>query len=309
MTRDFLAYWKPETASNNISCGDGLLAHSASNQYGRLVVGDTVWIVTVRDGDLYLLGRILVAQLMDREEAARVLRSQNLWDAKYHICCKHGTAQALKEIFVSHLAADLRFETRNGNNHLDLKKGKVNPQQLQTMRLLDPSVVGLLKDALGNQSDLKKPNKVIRKETPKPTEPSRKAKSMNANPGNVLTALKRIQTAAKKHSAELVLARYRHDDTDDPLNGLCYVLSECMHHLFPALLKPYCISWGGGGTHWFLRYPDGQVLDAIAENGQECCEPEDYGSARRVPFRTKRPSKRAVRLYAWAGYTDPTENN
>lgn len=52
MSQDLLSYWKPETADVSLR-GDYSLDHSASNQYWRVNVGDTVWIVTVRDGELF----------------------------------------------------------------------------------------------------------------------------------------------------------------------------------------------------------------------------------------------------------------
>lgn len=304
MPNDLLSYWKPATASNNIGRGNGLLEHSASNQYGRLSVGDTVWIVTVRNGNLYLLGRILVFQVMSKEEATRLIGSRNLWDAKYHIRCKPGTAQSIKEIPISHLATRLRFISLNGNLRLNLTQGKVNPQQLQTLRVLDPSIVALLKAAVEKDTSSRMPRKPLRRTAPKHAESSHKEKPLNAKPGNILVVLRQLQTAAKNNFESLIKQQYESVDRSEvDLNGLCYVLSECMHHLFPEL-KSYRIGWGDGTSHWFLRYPNGLILDVISENG-ECCDPDEYEGAKPRPFLTSWPSKRAVQLFALAGITNP----
>jgi hypothetical protein len=115
-------------------------------------------------------------------------------------------------------------------------------------------------------------------------------------------ALQRLQKAGRQ-SDDLLKAQYRDSDRSRiPLNGLCYVLSECMYHIFPGAFQPYRISWGGGDTHWFLRTDDGRVLDTIADRGAECFDAEDYESARRVAFFTKEPSKRARKLLQRAGF-------
>ena len=66
MARDFLAYWKPSTLEAELRIG-GLLNHAASNQYRRVDAGDTVWLVSVLDGRLRLIGRIIVGQVVDTD--------------------------------------------------------------------------------------------------------------------------------------------------------------------------------------------------------------------------------------------------
>lgn len=74
MSQDLLSYWKPETADANLERG-GLLNHAASDQFHRVHVGDTVWVVTVRTGDLRLLGRIKVGEVVDDAHTQLRLRS------------------------------------------------------------------------------------------------------------------------------------------------------------------------------------------------------------------------------------------
>lgn len=121
----------------------------------------------------------------------------------------------------------------------------------------------------------------------------------------VAEALGKLQEAGRK-SPDLIKGKYRNlDRSEVELNGLCYVLSECLYHLFPGAFTPCRISWDDGTTHWFLRYGDGSILDAVGPGGKAWCTEEEYGRARRAAFLTKSPSKRARTLLERAGLALP----
>lgn len=304
MSQDFLSYWKPETADNNIKIDNGILEHSASNQYGRVEVGDTIWIVTVRNGYLFLLGNILVSKLVTQEEASRIFKSEILWEARYHVLSERHSAQSIMDVPIAHLAEHLRFRSVSGRNRLDLLDGKVNPQQLQTMRALEPASAKLMNSALSNPPTQRMKKPLSSPSKTKPPAGPRKAASSKTKSDNVIIALKKLQTAARNNYDNLIKRDYTGVDRSEiDLNGLCYVLAECMYHLFPYLL-PHRIGWEDGSSHWFLRYPDGQILEAIAENGV-CSNPDNYTEARRRGFLTSWPSKRALQLYELAGIKNP----
>jgi hypothetical protein len=146
MTRDFLAYWKPSTVDTQVETG-GPQKHAASNQYGRVSKGDTVWLVTVRDGRLRFVTRIVVGQVTGQPRAASVLgcRPEDLWEAEYHILAAPGTELQIMDTDIQHLAPSLRFESAGGHDRLILTDdGMVNAQQLQTMRVLSSASVDLL---------------------------------------------------------------------------------------------------------------------------------------------------------------------
>jgi hypothetical protein len=296
----FLSYWKPETAAANLQNG-GSLNHAASNQYHRVSAGDTVWIVTVRDGQFILLGAIHVSCVTDGSHAAKSLATNALWDADFHLLTIAGSSHPIQDIIITRLAPRLRFLSRAGNDHLIISNGKVNPQQLQTMRVLTPDSVTLLQEALTNRLHGEDSSSA----PPICGETSRAATSRETDHKRVFPTLRRLQAAGRK-SGDLLKGEYRTlDRAEIPLNGLCYVLSECMYHLFPGLFTPYRISWGDGTTHWFLRFPDGNIIETIAEHGKECCDPNDYETARRVAFFTKTPSKRARMLLERSGLVPP----
>jgi hypothetical protein len=330
--RDFLAYWKPNTAAANLAHG-GRLQHAASNQYGKVYPGDSVWIVTTRDGELRLLGRIIVNQITDGDTAAKRLGKANLWAADYHIISDDAEATPIRDVDIAEIASQLRFVSRMGNDRLDVSNSKIRSQQLQRMRELTPESAQSLGNALGldkkssrsrvapeNKPEISVDHEDAHAAEPKPKRPHAAAPKQSKRPDvavkptpprtvhdrtAVFAALKRLQAAGRK-SGDLIKGEYRSlDRSEIELNGLCYVLSECMYHLFPGTFKPHRISWDGVSTHWFLRSADGAVLDGIAENGEMCFRPSAYEGARRVGFLSKQPSKRARILLKRAGLSLP----
>jgi hypothetical protein len=149
VTRDFLAYWKPSTLELELAAG-GPLNHAASNQYARVDIGDTVWIVTVVEGRLRLVGRLTVGSIVDQDGAIQALGKPNLWPADRHILPPRDAAHEVSNKDIHHLAQELRFVSAGGKDRLAFgADGSVNPQQLQTMRVLSPDSVALLREVVG----------------------------------------------------------------------------------------------------------------------------------------------------------------
>jgi hypothetical protein len=103
-----------------------------------------------------------------------------------------------------------------------------------------------------------------------------------------------------------------HDDYADtdqrahPLNGLCYMLSEALYYACPGQFTPCRILWEDGGSHWFLRAPDGAIVDLVSYP-EMLCHPDDYAAAQRVGFLSSpRISRRCQVLLERAGLTAPT---
>jgi hypothetical protein len=137
MASTFLSYWKPATVKYTLRTarvtGDYKLIHSASNQYERVQEDDTVWIATAwKGGHLALLGPIVVGVCTSQPEAARLLGTDDLWPALYHIIAKAGTVVPIRLVDISDIAADLRF--LSDRDRLEVTDGRVNAQQLQSLR-------------------------------------------------------------------------------------------------------------------------------------------------------------------------------
>jgi hypothetical protein len=144
MAHDYVYYWKPSTVDHNLSSGP--LEHIAGDQLdpGRINAGDTIWIATARKGVLLLVGRIIVGRIIKGQKAAeQFLRTSNLWVAEFHIVAQHGTEENLQEVNIEDIAALLRFQSPSADC-LTVTNGRVNAQQLQSLRKLTPESAALL---------------------------------------------------------------------------------------------------------------------------------------------------------------------
>lgn len=73
--------------------------------------------------------------------------------------------------------------------------------------------------------------------------------------------------------------------------GQCYPASEAVYHLLGGVASGYTPVRGGG--HWWLRRPDGTILDVTANQYPDGF---DYTVGRGGGFLTKKPSKRAQKI-------------
>lgn len=147
MARHFLHYWVPETAYRERQRG-GLLEHIGSEQLSPRKVsrGDTIWIVTTAQGTLLLMGRVIVGEVVEgREAAIQRLGHDDLWDAQFTVFAERGTAQPLNPVNITPVGGELVFQSRTAPR-LTLRDGKVNAQQLQSMRLLTSASADLLQE-------------------------------------------------------------------------------------------------------------------------------------------------------------------
>lgn len=85
--RYFTTYWKNETWDRHSS---STARHTASNQYRARGIrpGDTIYITTIRAGQLYVGSRLVVGRVVDRESAVKHFHEPDLWDAADHILAK-----------------------------------------------------------------------------------------------------------------------------------------------------------------------------------------------------------------------------
>jgi hypothetical protein len=79
----------------------------------------------------------------------------------------------------------------------------------------------------------------------------------------------------------------------NPMAGYCYVASEAFYYLRGGRDSGFhpAVVHHEGGTHWFLREPDGHALDITVT--QYTTMP-DHPRGRNASFRNKKPSKRAA---------------
>lgn len=132
--RHFLQYWKSKQVDHEIATSQSL-DHSGSEQLNKVTPGDILWIVTVRQSHLYLVGRLVVGEIISYEEAKKRFDS-NVWDAEHHAVAKWGTEEPISEVSLMSIAQSLRFISTTHRDRLDIYDGKIDGKQLQAMRHL-----------------------------------------------------------------------------------------------------------------------------------------------------------------------------
>ena len=91
MKRYFTHYWKNTTWDSQVRGyaleSNNELDHTASNMFRvrGISKGDSVYIITVKRGQLFLLCKLAVGHVCGFEKAARLLKTENLWEADDHI--------------------------------------------------------------------------------------------------------------------------------------------------------------------------------------------------------------------------------
>lgn len=132
----FLQYWK------NYQPGQ-FLAVSASKQFVRrkISVGDTLWLVTLLDKRLTLLGNMTIHEFVDPGEARRRF-GRNLYPADTYAIPTQMPAGPIVETDISAIARKMRFNAASDR----FRFGPSNPlgRQLQSMRLLTAETAALL---------------------------------------------------------------------------------------------------------------------------------------------------------------------
>ena len=84
-------YWRNDTwnqAADYSDAGDRL-DHAAGNQFSSRGVerGDDIYVISVFEGNMYLLGRMQVDRICDQEEAERLM-DRELWSASEHVIAR-----------------------------------------------------------------------------------------------------------------------------------------------------------------------------------------------------------------------------
>jgi len=147
----FMKYWKWPTVQPRYEEIIPTLRHMGSRQFSRAAPGDVIWMVTVQPVTdvLFLVGKLTVGWLGDRDEAMQRLSVPWLWDAPLHVIAREvmegsGHGEPFKEISLRDVCAGLRFISPGGKDRLRTTGGRVHPTQLQTMRQLTGASARLL---------------------------------------------------------------------------------------------------------------------------------------------------------------------
>lgn len=134
-------YWKNDTWDEE---SDEPLDHAASNVFHSrgVAAGDRVYVVTVRDGHLYLGGVITVDAVVGQSEAERRLGKSSIWAADDHVIAKESGPFVRDRQVADEVARGLRF-LPNGEP-MEFKEGAIDTQTMRGVRELAPESAALL---------------------------------------------------------------------------------------------------------------------------------------------------------------------
>ncbi len=155
MSAHYVYYSKPSQAQSDLSIhdADGIpLDHWSSAQFKKLREGDHLWIVTISEGRLFLLGHLAVDQMLNFQQAVKYLGREDLYDATYHAVCEPEHAEHMEVWDIHEQAPALRFESANDRLVFE-DDGLLAAQQMQSMRRLTEESVSLLEDIWYSEVD------------------------------------------------------------------------------------------------------------------------------------------------------------
>ena len=144
--RPFLQYWKNYNSAKELGSP---LDFAASAQFKKLMKGDVLWIVALREHRLTLLGKLIVGSVVPRKMAVEQL-GDRVYDAPLVALAEPGTEQDIIEADIQELALQLRFES----SHDRLDPERTVGQQLQRLRELTNESVQKLQLALDHSGGL-----------------------------------------------------------------------------------------------------------------------------------------------------------
>jgi hypothetical protein len=144
---DYMAYWKTDQVKAALEEAEQgvLLDHAASQQFGKVRPGDTVWIVNIErhTHKFLLVGRIEVRVVCGQRAAERDRGRGALFEAPFHILAIPGSEEPARKIPLDPVARRLRFVSPEPSDRLTLVDGRVDQQQVRRLRELAPDTVDL----------------------------------------------------------------------------------------------------------------------------------------------------------------------
>lgn len=141
---DYVLYWRRESAAE-WEWGESI-GHAGSNQFGKLEPGDTVWPISSDEDGLFLLGRIPVDEVVDREEAEE--KFDDPWDADWHIVAMSDARIAQSRLDFEELVPRLSFDGK-----VKIVTGTPSHHHFRAMRKLSPASSSFLASKWDNHTN------------------------------------------------------------------------------------------------------------------------------------------------------------
>ncbi len=152
----FTHYWKNPTWEKNqeINPKRALLTHLSGSQFKNrgIEVGDLGYVVTIKQGRLFLCGKLEVGSYCDSSEAAKItgLTPDQLWQATEHLVASYATEMRWDLEVPLTLTKQLEFiHGSTTTKLLFISENLLDRQTLRGVRLLTPKSANLLDTLLG----------------------------------------------------------------------------------------------------------------------------------------------------------------
>jgi len=154
-------YWRPDVNREGQP-----LRSSGSNSFRKrgVTAGDTMYIVSLRGGQLYLGGRMTVKQIISRPEAVRLWNDDSLYDAgEWAVDPEQGgTLIDLHRRLHPALTKRLRFESKDGPKEpCFISDTELDNQATRGVRELTPESAALLDRIIAVTDRLPNPDQVM----------------------------------------------------------------------------------------------------------------------------------------------------
>ena len=153
----FTHYWQNDTWEINREYNpEGtFLAHISGNLFKKrgVEIGDTVYVVTVKKGKLFLCGKLIVSKFCTVYEIAKDLDvpPEELWQADEHIAASQATTHQWDLEVPLNITKQLEFISGDDTVHLKFEtKNRLDQQTLRGVRRLKVNSAAMLDDLLGD---------------------------------------------------------------------------------------------------------------------------------------------------------------
>ena len=150
----YFLYWKVPPAQLPYIAQHMNTSYAASNALRRVKPGDVLWIITVQNYRLFLLGRLKVEFVVDDTAIAQDLvdPQQDTWhEADWYAISNKYNVEPMRNLNITHLAEHIRFVSRV-SEMLDVQDGRIEANQLTNLRQLTAHSAQLLDDVWYNDA-------------------------------------------------------------------------------------------------------------------------------------------------------------
>jgi hypothetical protein len=202
MPRHFTQYWPNEQCNRHRELKqEGLpLDHTAGAKFTSrgIRTGDQVYVVTIYQGSLHLIGKLEVGQIVFSDEEAGNLIGYEPWSAPEHLIARRCTPMRFDNQISLDVVRSLLFKGTKGLTGLKfVSQDHLDPQTLRPIRQLTPGAARELDAFL---DDLTEPN------LPPPGLPDEEVKQLEVDFGD-WEKNQQVEQAAVRH----ITARYEEE--------------------------------------------------------------------------------------------------